>query len=334
MAMRQHRFTALGLALAMVLGACGSEPDDLGTPEPDETPVAEQAPTDAPAGEGEGDIPEAEPFESPVVEEDETMTAAPSGLISSTNPQERTRQVQRNLDAAREDGADPFGVLPVEVSRGQRQAETVAQQATGTTTDASPPGAAAGTAARPGTSAPSSAGTTGDTVATTDGITAGPPLPPLTGQTMDSLPDINPSDFQIPALRPSRSIRAEDLDTTDGIPMAEGPGEASEPMSEPTPEPTPPPPAIDLAEGTEVTGVIQVGGDVQIILQTPGSAFSRYVRVGDTIANGEVRVVRVERLSGEPLVILEQNGVEVGRGIGEPALGSDDETMANWVSSR
>jgi hypothetical protein len=79
---------------------------------------------------------------------------------------------------------------------------------------------------------------------------------------------------------------------------------------------------------------MQVGGDLQIILQTPGSAFSRYVRVGDTIANGEVQVVRVERLSGDPLVILEQNGVEVARGVGEPGVNSDDQDMANWVGRR
>ncbi|MFO8040302.1 MAG: hypothetical protein R6U67_12735 [Sodalinema sp.] len=337
--MRQHRFTALGLALALVLGACGPDEQDFSAPDPDETPVAEQAPTDAPADapdNGEEEIPEAEPFESPLVEEDEETAAAPSGLISSTNPQERGRQAQRNLDAGREDGADPFGILPVEVSRSQRQAENVPPQVP----EESEPGA---TDTANGGRTGNGEGTDGDgrglspertreDAETPDGIAAGPPLPPLTGQTMESLPDINPGDFQIPALRPSRSVRAEDLDT-DEIPMAEEPGEDSE-SSEPMPEPTPPPPEIDLAQGTEVTGVIEVGGDVQVILQTPGSAFSRYVRVGDTIANGEVRVVRVERLGGEPLVILEQNGVEVARGIGEPAIEGEDETMTNWVGSR
>jgi hypothetical protein len=79
---------------------------------------------------------------------------------------------------------------------------------------------------------------------------------------------------------------------------------------------------------------MQVGGDIQIILQTPGSAFSRYVRLGDTIANGEVRVVRVERLSGDPVVILEQNGVEVARRVGEPGVTPEEQNMTNWVSRR
>lgn len=318
MAMRQHRFTALSLVLAMVLGACGPDEQDFSAPEPGEVPVAEQAPMDAPAN-GEDEIPEAEPFESPLVEENDVTTAAPSGLISSTNPQERSRQVQRNLDAVRDDNGDPFGVLPVEVSRSQRQAETVTQQVTGEP--------APGTAAAPGTPA---AEANGDAAATTDGITAGPPLPPLTAQTANPLPGIDAQEFVIPRLRPSRSIEFDELDEEE-LAILEGPEEVDAPEAAPA---APPPPAIDLAEGTQVTGVMQVGGDIQIILQTPGSAFSRYVRVGDTVANGEVRVVRVERLQGEPLVILEQNGVEVARGIGEPAIVPNDNDMANLISQR
>ncbi|KPQ40700.1 MAG: Type IV pilus biogenesis [Phormidium sp. OSCR] len=328
MAMRQHRFTALGLALALVLGACGSEPDEFSVPDSEDDPVAEQAPADAPTDEDEdadeeNDVPEAEPFESPLIEEDEA-TAAPSGLISSTNPQERSRQAQRNLDAAREDGADPFGVLPVEVSRSQRQAETIAREVTEEPEPGTPEASENGrTATRTGNG---TATQTGDGTET-DGIVAGPPLPPLTGQTMEPLPDINPRDFAISPLRPSGTVSADDVEEDDEMPVADSPS------SIPEAEELPPPPATDLAEGTEVTGVMQVGGDIQIILQTPGSAFSRYVRVGDTIANGEVRVVRVESLNSEPLVILEQNGVEIARGIGEPGMGSEDEDMANWVSS-
>jgi hypothetical protein len=320
MAMRQHQFTALGLALALVLGACGPDEQDFSAPDPDETPVAEQAPTDAPAN-GDEDIPEAEPFESPIVEEDDIMTAAPSGLISSTNPQERSRQAQRNLDAGREDGADPFGILPVEVSRSQRQAEAVAPQV-------------------PGEPAPGSPGAgNGETV---DGMTAGPPLPPLTAQTMEPLPDINPGQFILPPLTPAGTVDSEDFEERE----PEDPSVADSPVVEPE-DPSvaqdlpveeapaiPSLPSTDLAQGTEVTGVIQVGGDLQIILQTPGSAFSRYVRVGDTIANGEVQVVRVERLSGDPVVILEQNGVEVAREIGASGGNPDDADLANWVGRR
>ena len=322
MAMRQHRFTALGLALALVLGACGPDEQDFSAPDPDETPVAEQVPMDAPDN-GEDEIPEAEPFESPLVEEDVT-TAAPSGLISSTNPQERSRQVQRNLDAARDDNGDPFGILPVEVSRSQRQAEAVTQQVTGEPAPGAP--------ATPGAPGAPGAPATDNGEMVTDGITAGPPLPPLTSQTVAPLPDLNPGDFILPPLTRPGTVDADDIeDMEPDEPSVADSSPAEEAPAAPAP---PPPPSTDLARGTEVTGVMQVGGDIQIILQTPGSAFSRYVRLGDTIANGEVRVVRVESLSGNPVVILEQNGVEVARGVGEPGVTPEEQNMTNWVGRR
>lgn len=310
MAMRQHRFTALGLALAMVLGACGSEPEDLSTPEPDETPVAEQVPTDAPAN-GEEDIPEAEPFESPLVEEeednDEATTAAPSGLISSTNPQERSRQVQRNLDAAREEGADPFGILPVEVSRSQRQAETITQQVTEEAGSGTPEASEnRRTRTGTGTATGTGTGTTADGRTTNGGAAAaeapapeelpGPPLPALPMQTVDPLPDLPFESAATPRFAP-----------------------------EPTPVPqvpqTPPPPTADTAEAIEVSGVMQIGNEVQIILRTPGSVNSQYVRLGQNVAGGRVVVRRVENLeTGSPVVILEENGIEVARAVGEPPV--------------
>lgn len=322
MAMRQHRFTALGLALAMVLGACGSEPEDLSTPEPDETPVAEQVPTDAPAN-GEEDIPEAEPFESPLVEEDDEATiAAPSGLISSTNPQERSRQVQRNLDAAREEGADPFGILPVEVSRSQRQAENVTQQVTEEAESGTPEASENGrTATRTGTTTGTTTATrTGNgtatggtaTATTPDGRTTnggaaaaeapapeeppGPPLPALPMQTVDPLPDLPFESAATPRFAP-----------------------------EPTPVPqvpqTPPPPTADTAEAIEVSGVLQIGNEIQVILRVPNAVNSQYVRLGQNVAGGRVVVRRVENLAtGSPVVILEENGIEVARAVGEPPV--------------
>jgi hypothetical protein len=159
---------------------------------------------------------------------------------------------------------------------------------------------------------------------------------------MEPLPDINPGQFILPPLTPAGTVDSEDFEERE----PEDPSVADSPVVEPE-DPSvaqdlpveeapaiPSLPSTDLAQGTEVTGVIQVGGDLQIILQTPGSAFSRYVRVGDTIANGEVQVVRVERLSGDPVVILEQNGVEVAREIGASGGNPDDADLANWVGRR
>lgn len=76
------------------------------------------------------------------------------------------------------------------------------------------------------------------------------------------------------------------------------------------PEPT-------QAQGVEVTGVVEVGGVQMAIVKVPNEP-DRYVREGQRIANGQVLVKRIETNRGpNPVVILEQYGVEVARGVGE-----------------
>lgn len=87
--------------------------------------------------------------------------------------------------------------------------------------------------------------------------------------------------------------------------------------------PTPP---TDLATAVVVTGVVEVGGVEYAIVDVPNEP-SRYVREGQRIANGQVLVKRIEvREGGEPRVILEQNGVEIARRVGEGAV--EEETTA------
>lgn len=313
--MRQRSWAAFWLTLAVIAGGCGSQPDEAATPDATESPAAE-----APA-EGE-EAPEAQPFESPVVEEDPPMASAPSGLTSSTNPQERTRQIQRNLDNRRE-GNDPFGILPVDVARSEREGQAVAQGAAGATT---------------GTDAD------GDGVADGDGdgeeavASAGPPLPPLTAQNVESLPDSEPSDFIVPSFeRPIAELPPIEPQNVDSVPDTAPddfliPSFELPPGVEPLAPLSPPPPDTALADATEITGVVQIGGEVQIIVSTPDMSAGRYVRIGDTIANGQVRILRVERLSGNPVVILEQNGVEVARGVGEPAIIPEEEGEGEMVN--
>lgn len=93
----------------------------------------------------------------------------------------------------------------------------------------------------------------------------------------------------------------------------------------------PPLPDSSLARGIQITGVVVVAGVPQVIVQAPNEATSRYVQVGQRIANGQVLVKRVEMNSGsEPIVILEQNGVEVSRSIG----GSEAQTTATLPTVR
>lgn len=76
------------------------------------------------------------------------------------------------------------------------------------------------------------------------------------------------------------------------------------------PEPT-------QAQGVQVTGVVEVGGVQMAIVKVPNEP-DRYVREGQRIANGQVLVKRIETNRGpNPVVILEQYGVEVARGVGE-----------------
>ncbi|HEY9809088.1 MAG TPA: hypothetical protein V6D13_07070 [Halomicronema sp.] len=121
---------------------------------------------------------------------------------------------------------------------------------------------------------------------------APPSLPKAEGQQVPSLPTLPPSIG--PALPPA-------------------------PPTPPSAVPnSPPPPNSDLAKAVEVTGVVQVGNETQIIVKAPNEATSRYVKVGQRLSNGEILVKRVITGSGsEPIIILEQNGVEVAKAVGE-----------------
>ncbi|NJN32384.1 MAG: hypothetical protein HC824_19640 [Synechococcales cyanobacterium RM1_1_8] len=76
-----------------------------------------------------------------------------------------------------------------------------------------------------------------------------------------------------------------------------------------------------MARGVEVTGIILVGSNYQAIVKAPNEPNSRYVSVGQRLSNGRVLVKRIESQGSEPVVILEEDGVEVVRSIGAPTEG-------------
>lgn len=168
-----------------------------------------------------------------------------AGLLQSTNPEERARQVQRGITS----GKDPFSSVPPLVSF---------------------------------------------------------KVPVVNREGSSPVP----TSSQPPATQPQTQER----------PIA------AQPRTTPKPEPKspikslPPLPDPTLAKAVQVTGVIVVGGVPQAIVQAPNEATSRYVQVGQRISNGQVLVKRIEMNSGsDPIVILEQNGVEVARAVGSPA---------------
>ncbi|MBW4513216.1 MAG: hypothetical protein KME64_43065 [Scytonematopsis contorta HA4267-MV1] len=91
----------------------------------------------------------------------------------------------------------------------------------------------------------------------------------------------------------------------------------------------PPPPQPDMARAVVVTGIVQVGSAPQAIIRVPNEPTSRYVQAGQRLANG-VLVKRIEMNDGsDPIVILEQYGIEVARMVGEGSRNVGQPTAAS-----
>lgn len=79
------------------------------------------------------------------------------------------------------------------------------------------------------------------------------------------------------------------------------------------PVPTAP---FSIPQSIQITGALQMGGRYSIIVEVPGEG-SRYASVGDRLAGGTVLIKRVEMNGQEPRVILEHNGQEIVRTVGD-----------------
>ena len=78
------------------------------------------------------------------------------------------------------------------------------------------------------------------------------------------------------------------------------------------------------AMAVEISGVIEVAGRTQVIVKLPTESFSRYIEVGERVADGKVLIKRVEgQNSLSPTIVLEEVGVEVPRKIGDKPAGSE-----------
>ncbi|MBD2527194.1 hypothetical protein [Nostoc sp. FACHB-133] len=84
------------------------------------------------------------------------------------------------------------------------------------------------------------------------------------------------------------------------------------------------PPAAqpELARAVIVTGVVLISKEPQAIIKVPDEPTSRYVQAGQRLANG-VLIKRIEMNGGSnPIVILEQFGIEVAKMVGEGPVNS------------
>jgi hypothetical protein len=296
-----------GLVALFAAGCGGSEEGgdtaskDGASPTPSASPTASQSPTGT------------QSFDQPLVSEKKTdkdkdknkkgeldpkkvkkRNSIP-GLLASTDPDERARQVQQAIRKGRT-VADPFASLPPILSF-----------------------------KTPVVSAATDDGT--DTKRTL------PLLPALPGGVeLRPIPRIRTVPSSQIAGRPgSRGnnggypSRPSAPNITLRPPVAPGGDGTSKPVPVPAEplKPLPPIPDPSLAKAVEVTGVVVIGGIPRAIVKAPNEPTSRYVTVGQRLSNGQVLVKRIEVNSGsDPVVILEQSGVEVSRAVGDKPAAS------------
>ncbi|MBD2107112.1 MULTISPECIES: hypothetical protein [unclassified Nodosilinea] len=86
--------------------------------------------------------------------------------------------------------------------------------------------------------------------------------------------------------------------------------------------PLPQLPKPALAEAVLVTGVMTIGNENFAVVQT--SAGSQYVKAGQRVSNGQVLVKRIDMRGSDPVVVLEENGIEVSRPVGAPTATAEE----------
>jgi hypothetical protein len=272
---------------ALTVGGCGTE-DTATAPSP--SPVASGSPTVSPNA--------AQPFAAAplVAAQDKTKKATQDktprvpGLLQATDPKQRAKEVQAGINS-RKEKKDPFASLPPLISL------RTPSGASGLPAPERPPGSAVPNF--PTTGPGTGAGTTGAGTRNTPKRPAGIPNFPQAVATA-SPPSIQP----IPGRNPGAV----------GVGL---PGRGNIPNIIPALPPLPDP---TLAKAVEVTGVVVIAGVPQAIVKAPNESTSRYVQAGQRLSNGQVLVKRIEVNSGsDPVVVLEQNGVEVGRAVGDKA---------------
>jgi hypothetical protein len=148
-----------------------------------------------------------------------------------------------------------------------------------------------------------------------------PPEPVTPPQNVPSVPRVTPQ--PAPTANSNSNNNANNNNASDStalVSLGADPGGGSVSSTLDFSPVLPQPPAAQLAEETQVTGVIQLNGVDNIMVKAPNEEFSRYVQVGDFIADGQVKVKRVDFRRNSPVVVLEQLGIEVYKEIEDVLL--------------
>ncbi|MBZ8181572.1 hypothetical protein [Oscillatoria salina] len=326
-------------AIALFVGGCealqsflpGGDDQQPEVVEPvGESPTAE-VPNNTPGGTENPEIAESEETVPPP-----PTVVTPGGLIQSTNPQQRIGEITQGRE-------DPFASIPVqpiiEVEPGEP--ETNNQPVSPV---APAPGNTQSAGNNRGAGAADRIDRARDTVSRSTRVPSPLTTPPPTTTQAPQTPSNGSS--TTPRTPSNGSSTTPKTPSNGGSTTPKTPSNGGDngdtpvavaPPSEPSfiPE-LPPPPQPDLAEAVAVTGVVQVGGVPQAIVKAPNEKFSRYVRAGQYLSNGQVLVKRIDMNDGpEPVVILEEKGIEVAKTVGAPATGdlpSDTSPSASKAS--
>ncbi|OCQ92215.1 hypothetical protein BCD67_04500 [Oscillatoriales cyanobacterium USR001] len=340
--MRKFLLVAATGIFALAVGGCSGSGSDTATPTPSPgatspSPVAKATAT------GASPSPPKLPltFPSPVVTPKPNGAISATGLIQSTNPDERAKQAESEIGGknppiavplkpqaqAPTTGAtgDPFSVLPPQTIKGgtepivgggkpeppklqNRQVPNLPKLPESINPPQWKPKPGAGV---PGM--PQLPGQQGTGISTLPKLPIGSGLPQWKQQ-----PGNRPGVPAPPSLPPGSTAQLPNLPK---LPVNPTPTAWRDPNPPPSPSARPglpPPPSTDIAQAIEISGVVKVGNEIFVIAKAPSEATSRYVKVGQRIANGQVLIKRVVFKPGQdPVVILEENGVEVSKVVGE-----------------
>jgi hypothetical protein len=220
-----------------------------------------------------------------------------AGLLESTDPEERAKQVQSGIRSR--SGLDPFATLSTITEFKLPEDPTLVALRNGSYNG--------------GGSSYSYGGRSPIGGLNSGGRGGRSPLVSGGGSTIAALPSI-PGFQAVPEIRYPKPPAVA---TTGSTPMNAGEGL----------KPLPALPEPKLAQAVEVTGVVTIGNITKAIIKAPNEPTGRHVEVGQRLSNGQVLVKRIESNAGtDPIVIFEENGQEVARGVGEKATPADGST--------
>lgn len=279
-------------AIAIGLTSCGEE-ETANVPDPSVSPsAAESSASPSPSD------PKAQTFSQPLVagkggkdgKDKKVATkslSAISGLTKSTDPDEQAKKVQSEINSTKASRTDPFTSLPPLIAFKTPKVES--------SMPVDPSGSSNGGSTPIGRNNAGSGANVGRSAEKAPTPSNMPEMP--------KFPDV---------IRPKPIARQKPVSTRPlaSTPLNSRPGIPGIPIMPPIPQPT-------LAREVEVTGVVTIGNSTQAIVRAPGEPSSRYVSAGQRLANGQVLVKRIEMNPGsDPVVILEENGMEVSVMVG------------------